>query len=91
MARVWFDRSRRGVMTPLPFLLAPRQPRRKPDCTSSLPATASSARRRIANRHACSRFNVDGRRLLASTPVHNARENTTAPVVTADGRYLAWI
>jgi hypothetical protein len=36
-------------------------------------------------------IDVDGRRVLANTPVQHARENTTIPVVTADGQYLAWI
>jgi hypothetical protein len=36
-------------------------------------------------------IDVDGRRILADTPVLHARESSTPPVVTPDGRYLAWI
>ena len=35
-------------------------------------------------------IDVDGRRIGADTPVLHARENGTPPVVTPDGRYLAW-
>jgi len=36
-------------------------------------------------------IDVDGRRLLANTPVLHARQNATGPVVTPDGQYLAWM
>ena len=91
MARVWFDRSRRGVMAMLSLLLcaAPTSAQTRlyilfaGDSVFCPPTDCEPPR--------VLEIDVDGRRLLASTPVHNARENTTAPVVTADGRYLAWI
>ena len=36
-------------------------------------------------------IDVDGRRVMANTPVLHARQNATGPVVTPDGHYLAWM
>ena len=36
-------------------------------------------------------IDVDGRRVLADTPVLHARESAAPPVVTPDGRYVAWM
>ena len=91
MARIWFDWSLRGAAAMLLLLSCTRPTSAQTrlyilfagDGVACPPTDCEPSR--------VLEIDVDGRRVLANTPVLYARQYATVPVITADGRYLAWI